>query len=367
MDGAIQYILDAKQKHPNRIDIVENSMAGRNHQNVFAERENPNRVEFQPAISSSNPFGHSPTPPAPTLGQPAFGAPSQPGGGAFGQPSALGSKPNPFAASAQPAFGQPAFGAPSQPGAGGVFGQPSAFGRKPSPFTNQSSGTLSPFSNASTTFTQPPQPTPNPFAQPPSQPPNPFTQQAQQNPFGAPSPAPNASFAAQSTQPNPSGSAATSQTSNPFASAAPASVNPFGGNVASNSNSFGATPQENAFQIPAHAAAPAYQQDATGDTTGHPPLTSYTTARPDGKLATFKGRTVVYQGDQPGFNGADGTWQRIWFPDGPPKINKDSEMEDAAYDDQLKAAYDKVRQTGSFENGVLPMIPPKQEWCLWDF
>jgi nucleoporin NUP42 len=81
----------------------------------------------------------------------------------------------------------------------------------------------------------------------------------------------------------------------------------------------------------------------------------------------FKGRSVVYRNGEPGFKGNDGSWEKIWFPEGAPPFYGDTEMEDAAYDGQTKAAYMHVRQTGAFERGVMPMLPPKREWCLWDF
>jgi nucleoporin NUP42 len=33
----------------------------------------------------------------------------------------------------------------------------------------------------------------------------------------------------------------------------------------------------------------------------------------------------------------------------------------------VKNAYEYARSNGGFEGGMIPLIPPKQEWCQWDF
>jgi len=81
----------------------------------------------------------------------------------------------------------------------------------------------------------------------------------------------------------------------------------------------------------------------------------------------FKGNRVIYKDGQPGFEDRNHTWQKIWFPEGAPIMNKDTEMEDALYDDKTKEAYMHLRRTGTFPDDVMPMLPPKREWCLWDF
>ena len=344
MPGAIQYILDAEKKHPNRIDIVQNSMSERNHQNLSAQKETP-------ATPMSATFG-APSQPMSAFGAPSMGAPN----GAFGQPSTLGSKPNPFAT--QPALRLPSFGAPSQSGGSGAFSQPSALGQKPNPFSAPSGGAFSSVANSGNAFAQTPQPASNPFAQPPSQPSNPFAQNFQPAPFGAPSPVPKNPFAATPTPQPPTRNPFTAEPKiDPFTSAAADSFKPAPNGAAS----------INPFGEPAPAAAPSFQPAAPGAPSQHPPLSSYATSGPGGRLATFKGRRVIYKDGQPGYEGPDRTWQKIWFPNGAPPINKDSEMEDAMYDDQSKAGYVTVQQTGTFPGNVMPMVPPKQEWCLWDF
>jgi nucleoporin NUP42 len=407
IDGAIAYILEAKDKHPNRIDIVQQSMSGtQQNNNAFARGTNSN--SFQAANTTSNAFGVPNQQPTTS----AFGAPSQPAttsafgapstgstSGAFGQPSALGSRPNPFAAPAQSAFGKPAFGASSQPGAGGAFGQPSALGQKSNAFGAPSGGGFSAFANAGTTFGLPSQPaTTSAFGQPsqnkssnafgaPSQPApsnpfgapsaaaNPFSG-ASSTPFGAPSPASKNPFGVPSSQApaaNPFGGSAPK--ANPFASAPVAAANPFGNpqpNPPAASNPFGRQPNgpiadASPFGNPVSNSAPSYQPITTGNSTQHPQLESYVTFGPNGTLATFKGKRVVYKNGLPGFVREDKTWERIWFPEGPPQLNKDTEMEDSAYDEETKAAYMYVRQHGKFKDGVMPLLPPKREWVLWDF
>ncbi len=75
----------------------------------------------------------------------------------------------------------------------------------------------------------------------------------------------------------------------------------------------------------------------------------------------------MFRGSDPGLAGQDGSWQRIWFPDGPPIFNKDTGVDDALYDEKTEAAYKYAKQNGSFQGGMMPLLPPKREWCHWDF
>ncbi|KAG4423367.1 hypothetical protein IFR04_003471 [Cadophora malorum] len=336
---------------------------------------------------------------------PAFGAPTQLGSSGFGQPSALGQRPNHFAAStantstpaAAPfssfagtsnAFGQnPAFGAPTQPATVNPFGAPSQ---------STTSNAFGPPSNAA--FGAPSQTTqPNPFGQPSGSNANsnPFGGQSnpQPNPLGGPQPA----FGEPSLSKNPFGAptqpsqalqnafgAPAATQPNPFASAAvtpsaPAAVNPFGApsNQTQNANPFGPpingalsassgnpfAPQSQSQSQPAmNGHGPNVQLGAS-----HPQPSSYMSKDPSGRLTMFKGKRVTYRDDEPGCTGSDGSWQRIWFPDGPPVFNKDTQVDDSMYDDKIEAAYLHAKQTGSFQNGMMPLLPPKREWCHWDF
>jgi nucleoporin NUP42 len=42
-------------------------------------------------------------------------------------------------------------------------------------------------------------------------------------------------------------------------------------------------------------------------------------------------------------------------------------MDEHFYDQSVANAYAPLKQTGSFLGGVMPMIPPKTEWCTFDF
>ena len=75
----------------------------------------------------------------------------------------------------------------------------------------------------------------------------------------------------------------------------------------------------------------------------------------------------MYKDDVPGTQAFDGTWQKIWFPDGPPVPDKWAEAEPELYTEDVKRAYENARKNGVFDGGLLPLVPPKQEWCQWDF
>ena len=81
----------------------------------------------------------------------------------------------------------------------------------------------------------------------------------------------------------------------------------------------------------------------------------------------FKGKPVVYKENEPGIQNRDGTWEKIWFPDGPPAYYGATELDDKAYTEETKQAYLYMREKGSFKDGMMPLLPPKREWCLWDF
>lgn len=94
-------MLEAENKHPNRHDICEQGTQGAPF-GEFLSGKRPTSLVPEPT-----PFGSS------TTSSPFGGA--APTTSAFGQPSTLGQRPNPF--------GTPAFGQPAQPAS--TFGQPS--------------------------------------------------------------------------------------------------------------------------------------------------------------------------------------------------------------------------------------------------
>ncbi|KAJ4367987.1 hypothetical protein N0V85_009110, partial [Neurospora sp. IMI 360204] len=267
IQGAIQYIVEAGNKHPNRHDICkQNTLPGGTTGEFGSDRPRSNAFG-----SSTTAFG------APATTNNVFGAPSQPAGGAFGQPAALGAKPNPFGA---PAFGQPAqpaaaspFGQPSALGAStSAFRAPSALGAKPNPFGVPSTGGAFGQPAAAPAFGQPAQPTsafgqpaqlgakPNPFGAPAAPATSAFGQPAtlgaKPNPFGAPAaPAGGGAFGA-STTASPFGQP--TQAANPFGqSTSTPAANPFGASAQSTSSPFGASTgpaTTNPFSAPATAA-----------------------------------------------------------------------------------------------------------------
>ncbi|KAJ6441007.1 LOW QUALITY PROTEIN: CCCH zinc finger domain-containingprotein [Purpureocillium lavendulum] len=363
---------------------------------AFGQPSQPASAFGQPSQpASSSPFGQ-----APQGGGSAFGQAAQPASG-FGQPSALGAKPNPF--------GTPAFGQAAQPNAqGSAFGQAGQLGQKPNPFasnanTNAAPGT-SPFAamggggagdNALTTSpfaaqgSGPANAAPNPFSSPAgnqnTQSPfgqaggqgqagaSPFSQASAPaaSPFGAGNqqqpPAANNPFG-QPSQPQINGTLGQAA-SNPFAQNAPqnaqGAANPFAQQqppAASRPSPFGAAPQQE--QKP---AAPAGNPYPPGSAKQHPPIESYASRAMDGSLTAFKGKPVTYKGGHPGLRAFDGTWTRIWFPNGPPGYYKDTELPAEAYDAKSRAQWQAFVSTGAFEGGIMPDLPPPRECTQWDF
>jgi nucleoporin NUP42 len=138
LSGAVKYVEDGVDVHPNRIDIAQGK--GDAPQGVSNASDSSNPFSKPP----TNPFGTVGTAPAfgqasnPTFGQTSAQAFGQPTPSAFGQPSNPGQSTSAFGQPSNPgqtsAFGQPtalgggtAFGKPSAPGTG-AFGQPSILG-----------------------------------------------------------------------------------------------------------------------------------------------------------------------------------------------------------------------------------------------
>jgi nucleoporin NUP42 len=422
IDNAINFISESKE-NPNRIDICKRSAGvdGGFKANPFDQGTptsslNPirnNQFGAPSQSGSTTQFG------APSHLGPAaqFGTSSQPGPTSqFGAPSMIGQKPNPFApvkagSSANP-FGAYSnnsnvfspqsqkhptnpFGAPSQSQTSsalprivpGGFGAPS--GQNSSPFANSKSPSLTPFgapspapanpfqTKGATPFGAPSAPA-NPFQTPgatatpfdaPSAPGNSFrTSGATSNPFGALSPAPVNSFQAMNTQ--------TPVANNPFAPKAKANApiqtatqsayNPF----QNQETQLGSNPLPTSANETGSASQSAVRSNSRSGTSvwpDQPSLASYSSLRPDGKaLIMFKGRRVVYRADDPGFENG-GRWQRIWCPKGVPSRAANTELDATLYDGSVEAEYLHLHQNGAFQGGVIPMIPPKLEWCRFDF
>jgi nucleoporin NUP42 len=87
----------------------------------------------------------------------------------------------------------------------------------------------------------------------------------------------------------------------------------------------------------------------------------------DGRISSFKNKPVTYKGDAPGIRTFDGTWTRIWFPDGPPAHNKDTELLPEEYDEMSRSLWAAFAQKGEFVDGIMPELPPPRECTNWDF
>ncbi|KAI1170592.1 hypothetical protein F4777DRAFT_568567 [Nemania sp. FL0916] len=251
LDGAVSFVLAADNNHPNRNDVCKQNTIQGGTNGVFLSKagsaEDPSTTNTG---ANQNPFSTTTTTtPANPFGGGNGGTP------AFGQPSALGQKPNPFSTAPTPQFGQPsqmghtapAFGQPSQMGASApAFGQPSQMGASAPAF-----GQPSQMGAAAPAFGQPSTlgPKPSPFSAPASSGASPFARVGQPafgqpsqmgqsaNPFGAPT-APAAAPAANPfSQTNSAASGASpfsqlggqgaSSNTSPFGQPAAAAQNPF--------------------------------------------------------------------------------------------------------------------------------------------
>ncbi|KAH1639568.1 hypothetical protein KXX39_003733 [Aspergillus fumigatus] len=390
VNGAVKFILDGINEHPNRIDITEGKAGP-------ASGQGPSPFGQPAAVAQTSAFGQPSAlggAGAPAFGKPAgFGQPS-----AFGQPSTLGQTPGfgqpsalgqstPFGkpsalgqpafgkpAFGQPSFGQPAFGQPSAPGTGtGPFGQPSTT----SPFgqiSSQNQGQGGGFAQAAGATTT------SPFAQAAGgqQPAAPAgfgqtstTTQTSATPFGrpvqAPSPfgqpqAPTAPFGQPAAALSPFGAAAQQATPSPF-------NQPTGG--------FGqaaqAAPTTSASKpITDNGPPPTIKIDDPNELNPIPPLSGQTVKDPmTQRLSMWKGQPVKYIDNVPCYLHPQDrqTYVRIFFPDGPPDQAslRDAHGKPEEYTPEVTEQYEFFLKNGYFKDGVIPSVPPKSEWVSFDF
>ncbi|KAI0179617.1 hypothetical protein GGR52DRAFT_206525 [Hypoxylon sp. FL1284] len=415
LDGAMQFLTAAGNEHPNRIEVCKQSNAQTGATGIFARGANTQTGFPNPLTSNPNPFSS-----APQQRQNPFAAGGGNGTPSFGQPSAMGQKPNPFGPPpSSTAFGQPSALGPPKP----AFGQPSHMGAAPSPFGQQSSmGAAGPAFGQTSALGQKPNPfssaapsapTPTAFGQPSAlgQRPNPFSAAASSgpSPFSQATPsAPSAPSVPSAPNPfgkpaaaNPFAQGASASADQPMATsapAAPAPVNPFG-KPASNpfaaqtNGTFGgqiacgvSAAANNPFAQP-QAAAPTAKNNpyAPDSSKQHPPPESYIIKTMNGRVTQFNGQPVFYkwkvedkyqdtlppdytntEPPAPGIRKTDGTWCKIFFPDGPPAYNKDTEPDRAQYTADIKAVYETMTAIGKFP-GPMPEVPPLREDCVWNF
>ena len=293
LDGAIKYIIQGENEHPNRIDICREVTKG-----------------------SSSKHGTTNTQPPPSMK--TFGA-------SFGQPSHM----------AQPsAFGQPP--ALGQPLNSFVMNQPqqSSFGR-PSPLgTGQA----------------------NPFAQPK----NPFssTRNVSQPRFG------NLPFSISATTTSTAPSPMDVSTSQPSSFAATSALGKIADSATNPFTNPGPTSSLDSFsQNKAPTVGFTNSLPTTQLMTGTP---NYGQKNAQGQLTSWKGSRISYIDGAPCFRRSDGNWEKVWFPEAP-KLDMNEVIPNAMYTEALEERYKYMLQHGAFPDGLIPDMPPKKEWCLWDF
>ncbi|TEY85146.1 hypothetical protein BOTCAL_0017g00600 [Botryotinia calthae] len=416
VDGAINYIVASDSKHPNRNDFCQQctstdqtpwvqrsdhppinnafGAASQTTPSAFGQPSNHNGSAFgQPTNQNGTAFGQPSTQNASAFDGPSqgFGAAPQIGASSgFGQPSALGQKPSAFGST---------FGQPSQlEQRAGAFGNPSAMEQKASPFGAPSNGVMNSgqagFSNLGGTSNAFGHPNPNPLVNPMggafgSNPLPPGIQQSQVNPIAQNNNplAPVNSFV-QPTPPNPFGS--NSGNTQAFGAPSPAPINPFGAPSSQTMNAMqnqstapvtqtqqfsnqqgsgnlnmtaGAPPAR--FGSNMNTFSPNFRPPPNDNIVPHPPTDSYIRSRGD-KLESFNGLPVEYKDGEPG-TFVNGKWHKIWCAKGYTGPNKTTEIENVSFDEPTTVAYLQARRTGAFPGGVMPMIPPKREWCLFNF
>ena len=384
VDGAVKYMINGENEHPNRLDVckargvtpVEPPMSTPNQQttSTFGQPSAPSTFGAPSVTSFGQPSAHTSAFGQPSVPTSTFGQPSQPS--TFGQASALG---RPTTSFGQPSstFGKSSSPVPKsgQPSAPGLFGasqqqQTDRYGRvlRPDPLPQPSAAAKNPFAqslaptNASRfgNLSAPMQA--NAFGRSPT--PNPPLTFGQAAPSAA-----TTGFAQVSTaHPNPFAQPAAPLTGS-FGQPSSAAPNPFNQRRTSSANqpvpAFGqASGPSNTTQPP---TGPAGGRTTIGSTSGQEKKSVQIQKDSEDKVTSWKGMPVRYFDDEPCYKSNDGNWQRIWFPDGPPVFTKTVDLPDEAYDEATKENYKHLGQTGTFKDGVMPALPPRREWCSWNF
>ncbi|KAI9657275.1 MAG: hypothetical protein M1829_006920 [Trizodia sp. TS-e1964] len=333
-EGAIKYIIAGKDAHPNRVDICNN----------------PSLIP-QPRLGGSTPQGSNPFGRAESNLNTANKAS---GFNAFNVPSQQGA--NPFT---RPALHQNATPPPSS----SPFSQASTL---TTPFSSnfQTQPTGAPVASVFSPFGSP-----SPAQAPTVTPHNPFTQPIRQ-PFGQPlQPIVQNVFNTQQATPQVN----SGSVMNTFSKSAAAFTSPPVFSSQSTVNPFSRPPPNSSSQLPFSStpfSQPQLQAVAANPTptsTHGPHVNDYSTRDAQKNLLTWKSRPVSYKDGQPLFQLNDGSWERIWFPNGPPDYNKDTELPEEMYDNHTKQLYQEMAITGECPGGKMPLLPPRREWCRWDF
>ena len=379
IEGAIKYMINGENEHPNRIDICRGKGASATQNQSQGGYQQTSSAFGQP--SSTSGFGQPSS-----LGQPSsafgqqqsatgqtslFGQPTQAGRpstsfgqltSTFGQPTSLApsfAQPsNPISAFGQPTTPAPALGQPSAPPA---FGQASSLGQQHAPASTlgalgSTQQAQSGFSQANNVFGRPSAPAPsNAFSQVPTGSTNAFGQQPTQTTSGFGQP--------------------TLAVSNPFKKPVAASApNTFGQTSTASSNlSQPPTQPPNVFGQPSNpfGKAPTDSSRAplgtVADTQPRPQSQQVHATYAGDRLKTWKGKPVFYEDNVPYIRAQDGELEKIHFPNGPPSLTKSPELPDELYDEGTKEIYKFMSSHGAFKDGIMPNLPPKRAWCKWDF
>ena len=318
LDGAIKYVIDGENEHPNRFDVCEakgNLVSQTDTTGNLAQMASGGQPAAQTNSSqpSTNTFG-KPSSQGATFARPggaSFGQPSQPQSSVFGQPTST--------------FGQPT----------STFGQPSAtqglFG-----VTKQ---TAAPFQQSN-----------NPFAAP-NQAANLSSNVSQSGAFGAaaptstagtfnPQPATDSRYPNQNVGREPSPFFATANSTNTSTT-----QNPFSRN---------------------EAGQQGLRSSFTGGQSGTQAANANIQKESNGRLQAWNGRSVTYLEGEPCYRSDDGSWRRIWFPDGAPRLVNSRELPDDMYDNVVRGSYEHLARHGGFKERFMPLVPPKREWCNWN-
>ncbi|CAF9927483.1 MAG: hypothetical protein GOMPHAMPRED_004409 [Gomphillus americanus] len=352
ISGAIKYLQNGFNEHPNRIDICnECTKTG-----VFLTN-NASQQNGSSSITGSfgQPSRTSASMPIPQASKPLpFGQPSNPmANAAFGLPSKLGSD----SAFSQPSFSQTpsqsTFGRPSMLGEPQTaFGQPSGVGVRTSPFGRASQSAAATFSQPKDLFSSQQQQLVNS---------SPFTTQPINQERMQVSPSTNQSPFATSSGPF-SISSGLQQASGSL---------PLSGAVGfgQSNSSAGAFGQASGGGFGINSGIHSITQGFSA-----PPQRSTNNTNPSafrgmqGKLQSWKGRQVQYFDSEPCYREDDGFWQRIWFPDGPPAWNKPEVLPtDLPYNTETEERFKLASDSKRFSYGLIPLVPPRREWTNWDF
>ncbi|KAL8915515.1 MAG: hypothetical protein Q9171_000080 [Xanthocarpia ochracea] len=373
LDGAIKYITNAANQHPNRLDICRGKGEDVSQQQQLPTGPRSTTGAFTRGSAFGQPsFGQPSAPapaPAPAFGKPSFGQAAAPPP-TFGQATILGQQsmtsgqPPNLAPATAPAFG-PSF--TSSP-----FGQPQQaakpFGLQQSqqqPIFGQSS---SPFGQQSSTGPQ----ITGAFGQQTSA--NTFEQSAAHQSSGTLGQPPTSHTTASSFGSKDSGSHPRA-----FGQQTPATAPAFGEPAAPMSTGIFGRPSASSTSTGfAPSSVPAVSGGSSGPalpsispTSGVPTNATFGPGKPgERKLLTWQGHEVDYIDDEPCVKIAgDGEYQRIWFPEGPPTFTSKTQEYPDGYvlDEAARENLKHFLQHGVGSDGLIPDLPPPRDMLSWNF